>query len=106
MCSSSTQSVGRHKLHNPRAKLTLTSNEGFAGLISLALTTLYSFSLPFRGSICPLDSAVLIGLFVLYAILVPRHPSKGRTCSGRSHRRAPLRDTPPERAYHVRVRHR
>jgi cation:H+ antiporter len=50
--------------------------EDLPGLVFLTLATLYSFSLPFRGSISPLDSAVLIGLFVVYAILAARQPAE------------------------------
>jgi cation:H+ antiporter len=38
----------------------------------LALATLYSFSLPFRGAIAPIDSVVLVLLFGAYAFLAAR----------------------------------
>jgi cation:H+ antiporter len=41
-------------------------------LIFLGVATLYSFSLPVRGSISPLDSVVLVALFIAYAVLAGR----------------------------------
>src|SRR5215831_19408189 len=38
----------------------------------LALATLYSFSLPFRGAIAPIDSVVLVLLFGAYAVVAAR----------------------------------
>ena len=38
----------------------------------LVVATLYSFSLPLKAAITPIDSLVLIGLFVLYAVLAAR----------------------------------
>src|SRR4051794_29185125 len=41
-------------------------------LAFLGAATLYSFSLPMRGSIAPIDSMVLIALFAAYAFLASR----------------------------------
>ena len=41
-------------------------------LVFLALATLYSFTLPLRASVSPLDSVVLIGLFGVYVVLAAR----------------------------------
>ena len=45
-------------------------------LAFLLIATLYSFSLPLRASIAPLDSLVLIGLFAAYAVLSGRQPTE------------------------------
>ena len=44
----------------------------FLPLGFLTLATVYSFTLPFRAAIGPIDSLVLIGLFVVYAVLLAR----------------------------------
>jgi cation:H+ antiporter len=44
-------------------------------LLFLAAATVYSFTLPLRASISPLDSVVLIALFVFYAVLASREES-------------------------------
>lgn len=45
-------------------------------LTFLGIATLYSFVLPWKGSISLLDSLVLVTLFVVYLILAARHPSE------------------------------
>jgi cation:H+ antiporter len=42
----------------------------------LAAATLYSLSLPLKGSITLVDAAVLVGIFVLYTIRVSRAPAE------------------------------
>ncbi len=44
------------------------------GLIFLGVATLYSFSIPFKGSLSLIDSAVLISLFGLYLVMSSRTP--------------------------------
>jgi cation:H+ antiporter len=41
-------------------------------LVFLAVATLYSFTLPLKGAIAPVDSLVLIGLFAAYVVLAAR----------------------------------
>jgi cation:H+ antiporter len=41
-------------------------------LLFLGLATVYSFSLPLRASISPIDSLILVGLFAAYAVLAAR----------------------------------
>jgi cation:H+ antiporter len=45
-------------------------------LAFLAAATLYSFTLPFRASISPIDSLILIALFLAYAVLASREPAE------------------------------
>ena len=46
------------------------------GLVFLGVATVYSFSIPLRGNLSLIDSAVLIGLFVAYLILSSRAPPR------------------------------
>src|SRR5918912_169677 len=55
---------GRHVLRLER--------DAALALLFLAIATVYSFSLPFRASVSPLDSLVLIGLFGVYVVLAAR----------------------------------
>jgi cation:H+ antiporter len=46
------------------------------GLIFLGAATIYSFSIPLRGHLSLIDSAILISLFTVYLILASRTPPK------------------------------
>jgi cation:H+ antiporter len=67
--------VGVYWLVNRRSLLTLAQHHALE-LSFLLLATLYSFTIPLKGSLSPLDSVVLIGLFVVYLWLAARNPSE------------------------------
>jgi cation:H+ antiporter len=46
------------------------------GLVFLAAATIYSFSIPLRGHLSLIDSAVLISLFIVYLVLSSRAPPR------------------------------
>src|SRR3990170_3318528 len=46
------------------------------GLLFLGAATIYSFSIPLRGHLSLIDSAVLISLFVVYLVLSSRAPPR------------------------------
>ncbi len=46
------------------------------GLVFLAVATIYSFSIPLRGTLSLIDGAVLIGLFVAYLVISSRSPPR------------------------------
>jgi cation:H+ antiporter len=46
------------------------------GLVFLAVATVYSFSIPLRGTLSLIDSAVLMSLFAVYLVLSSRAPPR------------------------------
>jgi cation:H+ antiporter len=55
-----------------REKVLTFEKDARLPLLFLAAATLYSFSLPFRAQISVVDSVVLVGLFVIYAVFASR----------------------------------
>ena len=55
------------------------------GLVALGAATLYSFSIPIRGHLCLLDTAVLMSIFVGYMYIVSRAPSSEPELVGPAH---------------------
>lgn len=60
-------------LRSRQPALRLHQDEGLE-LGTMAIATLYAFTIPLRGHISVLDAVVLIGLYVLYAWSTSRHP--------------------------------
>ncbi|MGB2693992.1 MAG: hypothetical protein WBD55_02255 [Dehalococcoidia bacterium] len=58
----------------PRIRDLSVSEQNAVGLIFLGIATLYSLTIPLRGHLSLLDSAVMISLFVAYLILSSRTP--------------------------------
>lgn len=54
------------------------------GLVFLGAATIYSFSIPIRGNLSLIDSAVLISIFVVYLVLSSRAPSHKQELVGPS----------------------
>jgi cation:H+ antiporter len=55
------------------------------GLVALGAATLYSFSIPIRGHLSLLDTAVLMSIFVGYMYIVSRAPSSEPELVGPAH---------------------
>ena len=49
-------------------------DQNAVGLVFLGIATLYSFSIPLRQNLSLIDSAVMIGLFLVYLVLSSRAP--------------------------------
>ena len=66
------------------------------GLVALGAATLYSFSIPLRGHLSLLDTAVLMSIFAGYMYIVSRAPSSraGAGGAGAHHRDAAPRAAP------------
>ena len=60
-------------LKTRKKNLTVGSSNSI-GLIFLGVATLYSFSIPLRGGLSLIDSAVLISLFAVYLVLSSKSP--------------------------------
>jgi cation:H+ antiporter len=71
------QSGGAGTSHRPghATKVTLMRTDTVP-LVFLLLATLYSLTLPLRESITLVDTAVLVGIFVLYSIRVSKAPAE------------------------------
>ena len=57
-----------------RKKILAVGSQNSVGLIFLGVATIYSFSIPLRGGLSLIDSAVLISLFAIYLVLSSRSP--------------------------------
>ncbi|MCH8025682.1 MAG: sodium:calcium antiporter [Chloroflexi bacterium] len=57
-----------------RKKNLAVGSSNSVGLIFLGIATIYSFSIPLRGGLSLIDSAVLISLFAAYLVLSSRSP--------------------------------
>jgi cation:H+ antiporter len=62
-------------LRSRRTLLELAANHQLE-LTFLGLATLYSFTIPLKGSLSLLDTLILIGLFVVYVVLAARNPTE------------------------------
>jgi len=70
-----------------RTKKTTLSIRGDTslGLVVLGAATLYSFSIPIRGHLSLLDTAVLVSLFAAYMYMVSRAPAREPELVGPAH---------------------
>ena len=62
--------------YRERKKSLAVGSQNSVGLIFLAVATVYSFTIPFKGHISLIDSAVLISLFLVYLVLSSRGPPR------------------------------
>ena len=58
-----------------RKRTLYIGRQNAVGLVFLGIATIYSFSIPIRGHLSLIDSAVLITFFVLYLVLSSRAPA-------------------------------
>ncbi len=67
-----------------RSKNLAVGNTNSVGLIFLGIATIYSFTIPLRGGLSLIDTAVLVGLFVTYLVLSSRSPPSEHELMGPS----------------------